>query len=119
MRVNVVVGLLPATLVTAAIFMAPVDPAVTSPSSLTRPSKPWLAWNHFVVAPGIVCPLESYATARRRTVSPAWTATSPGSTWTRAMGDAGLADAGGGGADGGAAGCCAGCCSAKIRASNM
>ena len=119
MRVNVVVGLLPATLVTAATRMAPVDPAVTRPSSLTRPSKPWLAWNHFVVVPGMARPPESYATARSRTVSPACTATSPGSTCTRAMGDAGLLTAGGGGATGGAAGCCAGCCSTRIRVSNM
>ena len=119
MRVKVVVGLLPATLVMAAIFMAPVDPAVTSPSSLTRPSnamarlEPPRGGAGDRLSAGVVCHrAEAYGVARlHRHVA--------GIDLDPGDGRCGPHRRGGRGADGGAAGCCAGCCSAKIRASNM
>src|SRR5207253_3070012 len=76
----------PARPATAATFRVPVEPALTRPVESTLPSnRPPLA-NQRITASGMTRPLESYATAWSRTVSPTCRAYSAGFTSTRAMG---------------------------------
>src|SRR5256885_3113848 len=76
----------PARPATAATFSVPVEPALTRPVESTPPSNRPPVANQRITASGIARPLESYATAWSRTVSPTSRAYSAGFTSTRAMG---------------------------------